>query len=123
AYGTRMQVSPAHRTLAEVQVVQITSSGHATRPAISPDGKYVVFVQRIAANQSLWVRQIAAASGVEIAHAESDRPLFGATVTPDGAYVDYVEQRMKANGFQLWRVPFLGGEARRFIEDVWTLIG
>jgi len=105
-------------TLDDLQLTQLTSSGKAERPAISPDGKYVAYIQRDGNEFSLWIRQTATDSNVQIVPAQPGVDLLGATFTPDGGFVDFVRKVRTATAFELWRVPFLGGPPRRLIDDV-----
>ena len=56
-----------------------------------------------------------------IVPAEAGVDLLGATVTPDGSFVDFL--RLQTSRLGLWRVPFLGGAPRLLIDDVATPIG
>jgi Tol biopolymer transport system component len=108
-------------SIQDLQITQLTTSGNADRPAVSPDGKYVAYVQHDGNNDSLWIRQTATPSNVQIVAAEPGAALLGATVTPDGGYVDYVRSQRKLN-VELWRVPFLGGTPKRIIDNVGSLV-
>jgi eukaryotic-like serine/threonine-protein kinase len=112
-------------SLQNLEVVQLTTSGNAARPAISPDGKYVAYVQQDSANFSLWIRQTATASNVQIMPPRPGVGLMGVTVTPDGSYVDFVNNSLEEGRarFSLWRVPFLGGTPRRLVDDVFSPVG
>ena len=55
--------------LADLQISQVTTSGKAQSPAISPDGKYVAYVQRDGNDTSLWIRQTSTTSNVQIVRA------------------------------------------------------
>jgi len=105
-----------------LEVVQLTTSGNAERSAISPDGRYVAYVQRGTAQgeDSLWIRQTATPSNVQIVMSEAGVRLLGATVTPDGSFVDFVRYVLAQgpSGTSLLRVPFLGGVPRRIIGHV-----
>jgi serine/threonine protein kinase len=105
-------------SLDNLEVVQLTTSGSAERPAISPDGRYVAYIQREANAASLWIRQTATGSNVQIVPPEAGINLLGATVTPDGSFVDFVRNQPGQPGSSLWRAPFLGGTPRRLIDDV-----
>ena len=106
----------------DFEISQLTNSGIAETPAISPDGNYVVYVQRDGAQSSLWVRQIAANSRVNIVPSEPGVRVFGPTVKPDGTFIDYL--RVTSDGRRaLWRVPFLGGQGQRLLDDVWSPVG
>jgi Tol biopolymer transport system component len=112
---------PLGNPLDQMQVVQLTTSGTAERPAISPDGKYAVYVQRDAGRTSLWIRQIATSSNVQIVAPAPGVEALGATITPDGSFVDFI-RRQSPDAPQVWRVPFLGGQASRWIDKVWSPI-
>ena len=45
------------------------------------------------------------------------------TITPDGNFVDFVAIEIEAGSSDLWRVPLLGGPARRLVRDVWSATG
>jgi len=108
-------------SILDLQVTQLTTSGNADRPAMSPDGKYVAYVQHDGNNDSLWIRQTATPSNVQIVPAEPGVALLGATVTPDGGYVDFVRSQRRLN-VELWRVPFLGGTPKRIVDDIGSLV-
>jgi dipeptidyl aminopeptidase/acylaminoacyl peptidase len=103
--------------LDNLEVVQLTASGNAERPAISPDGRYIAYIQREANAASLWIRQTATASNVQIVPPEGGVNLFGATVMPDGSFVDFVRAQ-PGSAWSVWRAPFLGGTPRRLIDRV-----
>jgi eukaryotic-like serine/threonine-protein kinase len=119
----RPDVQPAsnQQAFTDLQVTQLTTSGNAERPAISPDGRYVAYVQRDGDDQSLWIRQTATANNVRIVPPERGVALFGATFTPDGTSVDFVRQANDA--WEIWRVPFLGGTPRLLVANVASPIG
>jgi Tol biopolymer transport system component len=110
-------------SLADLEIVQLTTGGNAERPAISPDGKYVAYIQRSGAETSLWIRQTSTSSNVRIVPPQSDLDMFGMTVTPDGNFVDVVRGRPGSSVFELWRVPFLGGAPRRLIDAIDSPVG
>jgi Tol biopolymer transport system component len=122
--------SPPSSTVAsapvrDFEITQLTNSGNAVAPAISPDGKYAAYLQREGGKVSLWVRQVATPSNVKILE-QTGGGYLGLSVTPDGSFIDFDSERpssSRTNGPQLWRVPFLGGTARKVVEDVWTRPG
>ena len=115
---------PALVSLDNVQITQLTTSGSAEQPAISPDGKFVAYVERQGNVYSLWIRQIANPSHVPIIKPEPGTYLDGPTVTPDGGFVDVVRSH-QADPLHtaLLRVPFLGGTPKKLIDNVWSPIG
>ena len=108
--------------LEDMQVVQLTTTGNAERATISPDGKYAVYIQRDGGSTSLWIRQTATSSNVQIVAPLPGAEILAATITPDGSFVDFV-RRQAPDAPQLWRVPFLGGQANRTMDGVWSPIG
>jgi serine/threonine protein kinase/Tol biopolymer transport system component len=111
--------------LDELKVTQLTTTGNAAAPAISPDGKYVAYIQRDGQDDSLWIRQTATSSNVRIVAPEPGVTLYAATVTPDGNYVDFVRGAFPE--IDAWRVPFLGGTPKKLPTEgrgrVWSPIG
>ena len=83
---------PATPPPADLAITQLTTSGNAGRPAISPDGRYVAYVQRDGDASSLWIRQTDTTSNVQIVPPEPGATLVGATFTPDATSVDFVRQ-------------------------------
>jgi Tol biopolymer transport system component len=97
----------------------LTSTGNAELAALSPDGKYVAYVQTDDGQQSVWLRQLSSASAVPIVAPSPDLAVWGLTIAPDSSFVDFVRSAAPGSTQRdLWRVPFLGGQARKIIEDV-----
>jgi eukaryotic-like serine/threonine-protein kinase len=111
----------AGRAVASLQIDQLTSSGTAASPAISPDGKYVAYVEQGRGGDSLRVRQVATGSNVEILPAEPGVRVRGTTVTPDGGFVDYLRSA-RSQRVELWRIPFLGGMPQRRLDNIGSLV-
>ena len=111
----------ARPSIADPKIEQLTTSGTANLPAISPDGKYVAYVEQGTAGDSLRVRQVATGSNVEIVAAQPGVRLLGATVTPDGTFVDYLKQ-VPSQPLELWQIPFLGGTPRQLLTGVGTVV-
>jgi Tol biopolymer transport system component len=113
-------------SLRDFEITQLTTSGNAITPAISPDGKYVAYVQQEGDSSSLWIRQVATSSNVRVLPPEAGVPLVSPTVTPDGSFLDFIRfQGRQGTTYlpDLWRVPFLGGTPRRLVENVESPIG
>jgi serine/threonine protein kinase len=108
-------------SIPDYQITQLTTTGHAERPAISPDGKLVAYVQHDGDSYSLWIRQTTTTSNVEIVRPEPGVRIFDPTFTPDGSFVEFV--RAQARQFELWRVPFLGGPPKRVLDQVDSAVG
>jgi serine/threonine protein kinase/Tol biopolymer transport system component len=104
----------------DYEITPLTTSGDALHPAISPDGKYSVYVRRATGGTSLWVRQIATGIDRELVAPEAGVAVLHPTVSPDGNYVDFLRDGAPPS---LWRVPLLGGTPRRSVERVASPVG
>ena len=97
---------------------RLTTSGRASIAALSRDGRYVVHVKRGQGEPSLWVRQTATSSDVQIvppAPVTYDELAF----SPDGNYVYYNTYLKPGGGLaNLYRIPVLGGAPVPVLEDV-----
>jgi serine/threonine protein kinase len=122
-FNRRHADSTGSQPAPQLQLVRLTNTGNARLPALSPDGKYVAYVQDDAEGQSLWVRQIASNSNVRIVEPVRGTSILGVTVTPDGGFVDFVKRPEGSPPPELWRVPFLGGPPRKIADDVWSASG
>jgi serine/threonine protein kinase/Tol biopolymer transport system component len=100
-----------------MQVRRFTSSGRSTRPAISPDGKYVVHVLSEAGKQSLIVRQVTESNNIVIVP-PAEVTYFGLTFSRDGAHVYYVVQDKNNTIRTLFQVPTLGGVSNRILRNI-----
>jgi eukaryotic-like serine/threonine-protein kinase len=107
----------------EIDIQPLTAVGDACCAGISPDGAFVAFVRNRNGASSVWVRQIASGSAVEVVPATPGRDIRSVTVTPDGAFVDFTSRDSGEAAFDLWRVPFLGGQRRPLISGVWSGVG
>lgn len=91
---------------------RLTTSGRIAGAAISPDGNYFVFAQKELEGQSLWVRQIAESSSVQIMPTGAHE-YWGLTFTPDGTHIYATVFKPAKADPELWRVPTLGGAIER----------
>jgi Tol biopolymer transport system component len=110
-------------SLQDLQVTQLTTSGNAMFPAVSPDGQFVAYVRRNSGGESsLWLRQVAGSGDLLLVSPEPGVLLECVTVTPDGNAVDYLRIKPGEES-ALWRVPLLGGTPKRIIDQVQGGVG
>ncbi|HSK73204.1 MAG TPA: LpqB family beta-propeller domain-containing protein [Pyrinomonadaceae bacterium] len=98
-----------------IQVDRLTDTGTAQSAAISPDGKFVAYVNNQNGRRSLMVRQVLTGSTVEVVKPtvlEFYQPAF----SPDGNYIYYITAD-KGLG-TLYQVSTLGGESKRILIDI-----
>ena len=118
---TRFRSREPTAPFSKVRFTQLTNTGKATVATISPDGKYVVHVVSDGVQSSLWVRQTATTSDVQIVPPSETR-YVGLTFSVDGNYVYYVVYEKNAAIGYVYQIPVLGGTPRKIIEDVDTPI-
>ena len=98
-----------------IGIARLTTNGKAFAAAISPDGKYVVYAVNEGGQQSLWVRQVATSSNVQIA--PSAEVAYNAlTFSPDSNYINYVKKEKNAIA-ALYQMPVLGGAAKKLLTN------
>lgn len=101
----------------QISPTKLTTSGKALLTAISRDGKYAAFVAEDGHQQSLWIRQVAAASGSQIV-ASAEVIFSGVTFSPDDNFIYYVARPRGSVLNKLYQIPLLGGTPREVMEDV-----
>ncbi|MEP6820080.1 MAG: protein kinase [bacterium] len=100
-----------------VKMTRLTAMGKVSDAAISPDGKYVVYTQENEKQVSLWVRQVASGSTVQIVP-PADVMYFGLTFSNDSNYIYYVKVVTNDSPWMLYQVPTLGGSSKKVIDRV-----
>ena len=115
-----MSPTPTQPAKTAMNVTRFTSTGKAMDAAISPDGKYVVYVINEGGKQSLWVKQVASGSEVQIVP-PGDVNFQGLAFTSDGNYVFY-NVWDKVHVGEIYRIPVLGGTANRLVNDVMPMM-
>ncbi len=121
---SRFVAAPASapsRPFDAISLTRLTTTGTAGLASISGDGRYVAHVSAKGGQQSLWLRQIATTSNVEIVPAAEVRYL-GVTFSPDGNHIYYTTNERGTNLGLLYQIAVLGGGARLIVEDVDTAV-
>ncbi|MGH6629330.1 MAG: TolB family protein, partial [Burkholderiales bacterium] len=104
--------------LQNMTVSKLTQSGKAAGVSLSPDGRYVVYVLREGEKQSLWVRQVATRSDVQVL-APDVVSFYGLAFSPDGNYIYFIRSDKSTFSYSyLYQMPVLGGPPRLLIRDV-----
>jgi Tol biopolymer transport system component/DNA-binding winged helix-turn-helix (wHTH) protein len=110
----RPRPGPSFQTM---RMARLTTSGTVTNVAISPDGKYVVHAVRDGAQQSLWVRQTATQSVVQLV-APAPAIYVGLTFSSDGNFIFYNVASRDFPQRALFRMPALGGTPVKLLENL-----
>jgi Tol biopolymer transport system component/predicted Ser/Thr protein kinase len=101
------------------EIFGLTSSGDVASVRISPDGRYVAYVSEARGRYSLWVRQMAIASAVQIVPPGVDA-FWGLTFTPDGNFLDYASGGTNDTEGKVYQIPVFGGTPRRLLDRAGT---
>jgi len=110
---------PAARPAEQMQFIQITTSGKAVNPTISPDGKYLVYYQEDGGAESIWLYQAATGSSVQIVPAsKEDAEYTSPTFSSDGSYLYYVRFAKDRPVGELYKVASLGGAPQKLFEGM-----
>ena len=118
----KLLTRPRGLNLQNMQITKLTDSGKAGSVAISPDGRYIVYALVDGEEQSLWVRNVATKSDVQVL-APDVVSFAGVTFSPDGNYIYFVRSDKNTTNYRyLYVMPVLGGALRQLIRDIDTPI-
>jgi serine/threonine protein kinase/Tol biopolymer transport system component len=122
-WGVYYRLAPKPVPFQKTEITQLTTSDKVEQCAISPDGRYVAYASTQGGHSqqvksSLWVEQVATGSNVQVSPLADGR-YIGLTFSRDGDFLYFVkyDPRDLGVGF-LYKVPVLGGTARKLITDV-----
>ncbi len=115
-----LPLAKKQRPFEKISISRATENGKTVFSAISPDGRYVAYVLREGLVRSLWVRQLATGSNVQVIAPE---PGFYSAIafSPDGNYIFYSHQRKENPAVvDLYSVASLGGTPVRLLSDAFS---
>jgi eukaryotic-like serine/threonine-protein kinase len=92
-------------------------SGNLIEGAISPDGKFVAYVNDEGGRQSIWLRQITTGTDLQIV-SPADTKYKGLSFFPNDDYLSYLKTEGKSA--DLYKVSTLGGAARKLVTNIDT---
>jgi len=118
-FGVRSLVMKSKpRPFAEYAITQVTNSGKAATAAISPDGKYLLIVNRDNGQASLWLHNVPTGSDTQVV-APSSSLIRSVSFSRDGNYLYFLQAGDKSGLFHvLYRAPLLGGSPKQLVKDV-----
>src|ERR1700722_13979723 len=121
AFGAYKFMSrPAAFNLQDMQITKLTDSGNAAKVAISPDGREIVYVLVNGEQQSLWVRNVATKSDVQVLAPDAVN-FAGVSFSPDGNYIYFTRSDKSTTAYNfLYSMPVLGGSPRQVLHDIDT---
>jgi Tol biopolymer transport system component len=105
-------------TFRTIKLSRATNEGNVDSVAISPDGKYLAYVTVDGEKRTLWSKQVATSSRVQVATYTDLSELFVCCFTPDSNYLLFAIERNDSSQYELFQVPVLGGTARKLVSNV-----
>ena len=110
--------SSTGRPFQSVQMRSLMSDDQIQGAVLSPDGRYLAYIKGPAGHWSLWVRQVATGSDVEVLKPQAI-VIRGVSFSPDGNYIYYLGRDTETPLYSaLFEIPSLGGEPRKRIFDI-----
>ncbi|HXI88608.1 MAG TPA: winged helix-turn-helix domain-containing protein [Blastocatellia bacterium] len=95
-----------------LKLEKLTITGQSRYVAISPDGKYIAYTRTIEKKVSIWLRQLATNTNVEIVPATG--LMYGLAFAHGGEYLYFV----RADPTALYRVSLLGGVPTKIVDKL-----
>jgi Tol biopolymer transport system component len=122
AYGLYRLAAPKQTSapFQNVKLTRLTSVGNVFGSvSISPDGKFITYVQREAGQWSLWTKAVATGAVVQIVP-PTEAALANATFSPDSNYVYYLSNFERQTS--LYQIPVIGGTPKKTLTGISSVI-
>ncbi len=102
-----------------MSIERVTMSGNVIGSAISPDGEYIAYAYSDAGKHSLWVRQLASGSALQLVPPAA-MGVWGLKFSPDSRSIYYTVKATGSGDRQgtLYQIPILGGQPRRVLTNI-----
>lgn len=98
-----------------LKIEKMTATGKSSEPVISPDGKFVAYVNETKGRFSIWLRQLATNTSREIVQASNER-IYGLAFARNGENL-YFARGESENQPALYRVALIGGLPAKLISN------
>src|SRR5579862_2150705 len=120
SYGVyRLLPKPDSVPFQNISLTKITENGNAPAAAISPDGKYMLYVVSEHGQQSLWLRNLPSGSNTQVIPPMSTADYSSLSFSPDGNYFLYASNQNGTFTYRfLYRAPLLGGTPEKILSDI-----
>ena len=100
-----------------LSITSVTGSGNVIEGAISPDGRYVAYVESEQGLQSLWLLQLAGGQTLRLTP-DAVVGFWGHTFPPDGNAIIYGQKAADDADGSLYSISTLGGTPKRLLGDM-----
>lgn len=110
--------APRSDTRRPISISRVTNTGPVGGSTISPDGKFIAFIQNSSDGDGmLYVRQTETSAELKLLPPGEGRTFGGTAFSPDSNFIYYVlYDKAEPNG-ALYRIPVLGGVPARLIQN------
>lgn len=106
------EAEPTREVPRSLQMTRITTTGDVGSSAgLSTDGVYIAYVRSGPEASAIWLRHLPSESEVKLAGGAG---FEGVRISPDRNFVYYTAGEPSS----LYRLPLLGGEPRKIVEDI-----
>lgn len=108
----------APEPFAKIDIERVTFTGDVIRTAISPGGRYLAYVRDSENQTSLWLKQFATATDVQLLGA-GELDIRTLTFSPDEDYIYFTAKSIAPNkDDDLYRIPVIGGPERKIVHAI-----
>lgn len=114
--NSKNKQSLAAKEASAITLKRLTPDQNAIFPTLSPDGKYLAYFKRENTTGTLWLKDMASGSAVQIM---PDGTYFDLAFSPDGTQIYYNTGNIRdhPNG-TLYRIPIFGGKPQEVLRNV-----
>ena len=107
---------PADTTTGDKKIRRLSTAGNRTNAAISPDGRFIAYVQTENGKHSLWLSQFEDPTRQQLI--APDSASFASLIfSLDGGWIYFTRFESNSAG-KLYRIPLLGGSPQEIIRDI-----
>ena len=114
--GSRLR-APESRSESGLKITPVTASGNVISASISPDGRYVAYVESDQGRQGLWLKQVASGQTLRLVPDETVA-YWGHTFSPDGNSIIFGQKSASDTNGSLFSISTLGGTPKRLLSDM-----
>ncbi len=101
----------------QMKITRLTNSGKVNQAAVSPDGRYIIYAQTDAGKMSIWMRQTATTSNVQVVP-PSEVQYYKLLFSHDGNFIYVLKAEKEGELSHLYVMPALGGSMRKLLHNI-----
>ena len=117
AVGSRFSKAEALSEIGGMKITPITASGNVISASVSPDGRYVTYVESDQGRQGLWLKQLASGQTLRLIPDENVA-YWAHTFSPDGNSIIFGQKSASDTNGGLFSISTLGGTPKRLLSDL-----